>query len=291
MSENAPPPPPGGTPPPPPPPPPPGGGTPPPPPGGGTPPPGGGWGSAPPPPPTGPGAGGPSGYSVGNAFSYAFDKFKQNLGPLIIITLILLVSVFVIQFIGNLITSGMAGAGELVFDPDTGTWQGGASGGFFAGAMIVSLLFSAISWAVQLVVQAGIIKASLALTRGQKVELGTAFSGINWAQVIIASLIIGIGTFVGLLLCILPGIVWIFLTWYTLYFVIDRDMSAVDAVKASIGLVKDNIGPLLLFFLAAIAAYIVGACLCGVGLLAAIPIVVIAQAYTFRTLTNDPVTQ
>lgn len=200
-------------------------------------------------------------------------------------------SVFVIQFIGNLITSGMTGASELVFDPNTGEFEGGAtSGGFFAGAMIVSLLFSAISWAVQLVIQAGIIKASLDLTRGRKIDLGSAFNGINWGQVIVASLLIGVGTFVGLILCILPGIVWIFMTWYTLYFVIDRDMSAVDAIKASIGLVKDNIGPLLLFFLAAIAAYIVGACLCGVGLLAAIPVVVIAQAYTFRTLTGDTVT-
>ena len=281
------------------PPPPPGGGAPPPPPGGGAPPPGGGWGAAPPPPPGSGGYGGqppggpsgPGGYSVGNAFTYAFDKFKQNLGPLILITLILLVSVFVIQFIGNLITSGMTGAGELIFDPESGEFEGGAAGGFFAGAMIVSLLFSAISWAVQMVIQAGIIKASLGLTRGQKVDLGSAFNGINWGQVIVASLLIGVGTFVGLLLCVLPGIVWIFMTWYTLYFVIDRDMSAVDAIKASIGLVKDNLGPLLLFFLAAVAAYIVGACLCGVGLLAAIPVVVIAQAYTFRTLTGDTVTQ
>lgn len=307
MSENAPPPPPEDTNPPSQPPPS-GGGTPPPPSGGGAPPPGGGWGAAPPPPsgsggdggysgyggyggqpPAG--AGGPGGYSVGNAFSYAFDKFKQNLGPLILITLILLVSVFVIQLIGNLITSGMNGAGELIFDPESGEFEGGAASGFFAGAMIVSLLFSAISWAVQLIIQAGIIKASLGLTRGQKVDLGSAFSGINWGQVVVASLLIGVGTFVGLILCILPGIVWIFLTWYTLYFVVDRDMSAVDAIKASIALVKDNVGPLLLFFLAAIAAYIVGACLCGVGLLAAIPVVVIAQAYTFRTLTGDTVTQ
>ena len=39
-------------------------------------------------------------------------------------------------------------------------------------------------------------------------------------------------------------------------------------------MVKDNIGVLILFFLASLAAYIVGACLCGVGLLVAIPIVV-----------------
>ena len=55
-------------------------------------------------------------------------------------------------------------------------------------------------------------------------------------------------------------------------------------------MVKNNVGVLLLFFLASIAAYIVGFCACFVGLLVAIPVVVLAQAYTFRVLNNDPVT-
>lgn len=250
------------------------------------PPPGGGY-NAPPPPPGGYGAPptGPGGYSVGNAFSYAFKKFQENLLPLVLITLILLVAVVVIQVIGNIITGSMNGSVTI---SDTGEIDTG--GGFFAASMIVSLLFSAISWAVQLAVQSGIIKASLALTRGQQVDVGSAFNGINWAQVIVTSLLVGVGTFVGLVLCIIPGLIWIFLTSYALYFVIDRDMDAIPAIKASIDLVKNNFGVLLLFWLATVAAYIVGACLCGVGLLAAIPIVVIAQAYTFRTLTGDPVT-
>jgi uncharacterized membrane protein len=177
---------------------------------------------------------------------------------------------------------------DLTFNFETGEYEGGG-GGFFGIAMILSFLFGALAFVANLVIQSGIIKASLALTRGQKIDFGSAFNGINWGQVIIASLIIGVLTFVGLVLCILPGIVVIFFTSYTLYFVIDRGQDAVTAIKSSVALVKDNIGVLLLFFLASFAAYVVGACLCGVGLLAAIPVVVIAQAYTFRTLTSDPV--
>lgn len=263
-----------------------------------------GWGSAPPPPPPGQGGqppyggppggyggtppSGPSGYSVGNAFSYAFDKFKANLGPLILITVLLLVAAFVVQFVGNIVSSSLGSASQLTVDPTTGELNG-LSGGLFGAAMIVSLLFSAISFAVQLVVQAGLIKAALGVTRGESVDLGRSFNGINWAQVLIAALLTGLGTFIGLVLCILPGIVFIFLTSFTLYFVIDRNMDAVPAIKASINLVKDNVGALVLFFLASIAAYIIGICLCGVGLLAAIPIVVLAQAYTFRVLTGDTV--
>lgn len=301
MSDNVPPPPPGsGDSTPPPPPPPPGGGgydapPPPPPPGGGgygapppppPPPGGGGWGA----PPPGPGAGGfptgPSGYSVGNAFSYAWQKFQQNAVPLVVITLVLIVGVAIVQVIGNVISGALTS--DPTFDLETGEFDSG--GGFFAASMTVSLLFSAISWAVQLAIQSGIIRASLNLTRGQSIDIGSSFNGINWANVLLTSILIGIGTFIGLILCILPGIIWIFLTSYSLYFVVDRDMGAVDAIKASINLVKDNFGVLILFWLATVAAYIVGACLCGVGLLVAIPVVVIAQAYTFRTLTGDPVT-
>ena len=94
---------------------------------------------------------------------------------------------------------------DLTFNFETGEYEGGG-GGFFGIAMILSLLFGALSFVVNLVVQSGIIKASLALTRGQKIDFGTAFSGINWGQVVIAALIIGVLTFVGLILCILPGI-------------------------------------------------------------------------------------
>ena len=128
------------------------------------------------------------------------------------------------------------------------------------------------------------------LTRGQKIDVGQAFAGINWGQVILASLITGLLTFVGLILCILPGLAVIFFTSYTLFFVIDRNLSAVDAIKASFNMVKDNVGVLILFWLATVAAQIVGACLCLVGLLVAVPVVIIAQAYTYRTLNGDPVT-
>ncbi len=296
MSDNVPPPPPGsddqpppppgyGSAPPPPPPPPPGGGFPPP--GGDVPPPpppppGGGWG-APPPPPPGPGFGaqpGAGGYSVGTAFSYAFTKFKENLLPLVLITLILLVAGGVMQGVAQVATP------DPSFNAETGQFEGT---GLFGIATIISLLFSALTFVVTQIVQSGVIKGALEITRGQGIDIGRAFSGIDFAQVILTALLTGVLVFIGLLLCILPGLIMIFLTSFAMYFVVDRQMPAVEAIKASINLVKDNIGVLLLFFLASLAAYIVGACLCGVGLLAAIPVVVLAQAYTFRTLTGDTV--
>jgi uncharacterized membrane protein len=190
---------------------------------------------------------------------------------------VLLVGAGIVQGIAQ----GVAPAQEL--DQDLGA-------AFFGAAAIVNLLFSAISWVVNLIVQSVIIKGSLDLTRNRPLDLGSATSGINWGQVIIASLIIGAMTFVGLVLCILPGLVVLFFTSYTLYFVIDRGQDAVTALKSSFTMVSNNLGVLLLFFLASLAAWIAGICACVIGLLVAIPVVVLAQAYTFRTLNDDPVT-
>jgi uncharacterized membrane protein len=46
---------------------------------------------------------------------------------------------------------------------------------------------------------------------------------------------------------------------------------------------------MVLFFLATLLAYIVGALLCGIGLLAAIPVIYIAQGYTYRRLQGEQV--
>ena len=58
----------------------------------------------PPPPPGAPGGygfpsgpSGPENYRVGTAFTYAFDKFKSNWGPLVLITVILLVASGIVQ--------------------------------------------------------------------------------------------------------------------------------------------------------------------------------------------------
>lgn len=233
--------------------------------------------------------GGPESYSVGNAVSYGWNKFKDNAAPLVLLALVVFVGVALIQLLGNVISGALVGTAETTVDPETGmlTTTGGGS---FVTTFIVSMLFAALTTVVQLAVQVGIIKGSLQLSRGQSVSVGSAFAGVNWGQVILTAVLIGIGTLVGLILCVLPGLIWIFLTSYSLYYVVDRDMGAVDAIKASISMVSKNLGPLFLFWLASMAITILGLCACLVGVLVAYPVVILAQAYTFRTFNNDPVT-
>lgn len=231
-----------------------------------------------------PGSGAP--FSVGAAFSYGWNKFKANLGPILITALALLAVLAVIQILQWIAT----GSGDASFeiDPDTGRLESTDSG-LLGGSILASLFFGGLSILAQMVIQTGIIKGSVDLTKGRPISLGSMFSGIDWVQVIVASLLVSVATMIGLVLCILPGIAVWFLTAFTLFFIVDKGMSAIDAIKASVSFTIANAGTLIVFFLACIAAYIVGALLCGVGLLVAIPVVVIATAYTYRTLQGEQV--
>jgi len=70
---------------------------------------------------------------------------------------------------------------------------------------------------------------------------------------------------------------------------VDKDMEPMDAIKASFSLTTSKLGETILFYLLGIVVIIVGAILCLVGLLAAVPVVLAGAAYTFRVLNDEPV--
>jgi uncharacterized membrane protein len=212
---------------------------------------------------------------MSNAFNYGWTKFTQNLGPIALVVLILLVVGAVIQGLQFGITSGMSNT------------EGGSPS--FWAFWSVSALFSLLTTVLSMVIQAAIVKGALDITHGRKLEIGTMFSGFDYLQVILAAVILAVATTIGLILCILPGLVVLFFSAYTNYFIVDQRRSAVDAIKASFGFVNRYLGTLIGFFLLCILAYIVGFVLCCIGLLVAVPVVQIAQAYTFRTLRGEPV--
>ena len=136
---------------------------------------------------------------------------------------------------------------------------------------------------------AGLYKGATHVTDGKSFGLGQMFDGWDKSQVVIASLIIAAATFIGTLLCYIPGLIVGFLTQYTLLFIVDKQLSAVDGIKASIKFVTDNLANTLIYYILAALVLIVGAIVCLVGLLVAAPVALIGLAYTYRRLQNEPV--
>ncbi|TVR18368.1 MAG: hypothetical protein EA387_14685, partial [Nitriliruptor sp.] len=152
--------------------------------------------------------------------------------------------------------------------------------GLFGGLLYFGLT-GLVFFLGSVIIQAAVVRAALALTRGQTIELQTLFKFDNLPQLLIGALIVAVLTSIGSILCYFPGLIVTFFTQFYVHFLIDQNMTGVDAIKASFKFVNQNLGTLVGFFLASLVAYFLGALLCGIGLLVALPVVFIAQAYTY----------
>lgn len=234
-----------------------------------------------PPPPSGPAAGGPagpsgSGFDVGAAFNYGWTAFQKNMGPILTGTLVYLGVSLVIGVVWFFLAGAIIGVG------------GDSGAGFFA-LMLTTAVMGLVGVALFFVIQAGIVRAALALTRGQPISLQTLLSTDHIGQVLLTAVIIGVASAIGFVLCYVPGLVVMVFTSFAMHFVIDRRMSAVDAIRASVDLVNRNLGSMVLLLVAGYVANAIGSALCGIGLLVSIPVVILANTYAYRRMQGEAV--
>lgn len=209
---------------------------------------------------------------VGAAFSYGWQKFQDHMGPILTGMLVLFVGMVVIGGLWFLLAGVLAGTGD--------------AGGFVALVMAAIGVLGYV--AIGFVVQAGIIRAALAIVDGRKLEMSTLLSLDRIGPVVITALLIGVAAAIGSLV-IIGGIIVTFLAQFALFNVIDRGEGPMDAIMSSVRLVIDNVAGLALLYIAAAVVGTVGALLCGIGLLVAFPVITIAQAWAYRTLNGQPV--
>ena len=223
-------------------------------------------------------AGGPpgSGVMVGDAFNFGWQKFQQNMGPILLGTLIYLAASAVIGILWFFVAGAIIGVG------------GDSGAGFFA-FLLTSAVMGVVFVALFFVIQAGITRAALRITDGQPVDLSTLLSLDDIGQVVIASLLVGLASAIGFVLCYVPGLVVMVFTGFTMQFVIDKRMSATDAIRASVELVNRNLGTMVLLLVAGYVANAIGSALCGIGLLVSMPVVILANTYAYRRMLGEPV--
>src|SRR6478609_1545192 len=252
----------------------------------------------PPPPPPPPGGGTPA--TSGNqpadapsAIKYGWEKFLQHWQAVVVALIVGFVIIVVLGVIGYLIQSALTSTDAChVRSTSNGLRFSGGCGdngpGFFtylfASALFQFLVFLGIS-----VLQLFVIRATLMIMRGEPLDPSKVMSTDRLGNYMLGAIIVGVLTFIGFVLCILPGIaVGIFVLFWG-YFLVDKDMSPIEAITASFNLVKDNFGTVIVFWLLTIVATIVGAIICGVGLIVAIPVMVIATGYMYKRLQGEPV--
>ncbi|RHA44277.1 hypothetical protein D1825_02125 [Cellulomonas rhizosphaerae] len=144
-------------------------------------------------------------------------------------------------------------------------------------------------------VEAAFVRAALKVTYGQRLEFADFFKFENATNVLITALLIaGINLVLGLVTWIpligqVVSLAANLALLFTLWFVVDKNLSPIDAIKASFELVRANLSTTILFYLLAAVILFVGFLLCGLGSLVAIPVVLVATSYLYRNLLGEPV--
>ncbi len=228
----------------------------------------------------------------GAAFNYGWLKFQQNLGDIIVAAIIGFVIFVVIFAIGWFVSfASLRGAADTVScrQDFNGITRCDTSGGGFFWFFLASAVQFLIFWLGSFMLQMIIIRASLAITYGRKVETKNLFSTDNLGPYLVASLIVAVLAMIGFFLCIIPAFIVLFFSQFFGYFILDKDMGAMDAIKASMQLVNKNIGTLVGFFIAVYIAIAIGTFACFIGLLVAWPVTIIATGYMYRRLQGEPV--
>ncbi|MEP9395507.1 hypothetical protein ABLE94_25070 [Gordonia sp. VNK1] len=235
--------------------------------------------------PGAPVAGPPQQVNIGEALSWAWAQFKANPGPMIVPSL-LAVLIFAIA-------AGLYWAVLAIFGTTTTTTVSGqygysyeVSSGIGAGGTIVSILLYFVVLVAIIYLSAGMITGALRVADGQPVSVGTFLKPERLGVVIGTAILVGLITAIGIVLCIVPGLIAIFLLQFSLFFVIDKRLSPVEAMKASSELARSSVSNSLLTLVVSYALSYVGALLCYVGLIVTWPLGQLFYAHCYRRLSG-----
>nr|PZN24494.1 MAG: hypothetical protein DIU75_02825 [Mycolicibacterium hassiacum] len=263
-------------------PPPPGGSYPPPPPAGGY-----------PPPPAGPyppQPGYPIGpqYSVGDAFTWAWNKFSRNAAPLILSVLVYAVILGVLWSVGGaLLTLGQQSE-STVYEYGDDSFYFFTSSDLNSLGIVVLIVLSLVHIVVMSIIGAAFLRGLLDIADGRQVTVGSFFRPQQLGNILLAVVLISLVE--SLAFCTFIGpIVIAVLTWFTYPAILERGLSAVDGIKAAFEIFKADIGATILAFLVVYLIFLVGAIACLIGLFVAVPVAALFYVYTYRKLSGGQV--
>ncbi|WP_333662694.1 hypothetical protein [Chishuiella changwenlii] len=92
---------------------------------------------------------------------------------------------------------------------------------------------------------------------------------------------------IGIILCVIPGFIFYITSILAMPFIVFTNFSTSEAIKSSVSILFKNFGTAFVFCLACLGVVILGALVCGVGLLAAAPLVYIATYVFYKTIVGD----
>jgi uncharacterized membrane protein len=246
-------------------------------------------GSLPPPPsggiPQPPSGGGGSSANIGTAVSWAFDRFKANATGFVSLAAV----VTVIQFVQQVGTRPLQNIAVDCSNPET-TGQlnacTAAIGLSAIAAIVIGLAFALLAFIAQI----GVQRAAIHSTQGIPPTFAEMFTTKNLGRYVLYVIVYAVLAVIGLALCILPGLVVMFLLQLGPYYVLDKGMGVVDAIKASVNAVTKNLGPAIVMTILNALVLMLGGLLWGILTLVTLPFASLFTAHMYRQFNQEPIT-
>lgn len=153
---------------------------------------------------------------------------------------------------------------------------------------ILFFIFSIVLSIISIIIGIGFIKMLLRIYNGENPPLKEIFSayGVFWkyigASILYSLIIVG-----GLILLIVPGIIWAIKYSFTPLLVIDRKIGPIEALKESGRITNGSKWKLLGFMIVSGLVVLLGYLVFLVGALVAIPLVTLAWIWVYKKLSNS----
>lgn len=209
---------------------------------------------------------------LGDIFSRTWTIFKEQWSNCLPAWLIVIVLTTVIS-LG--LSWGGQYVGQVVFGPRIA--------GFFRFAGNLA------GQAISIWLGIGMAIYFLKIARGQAADYNDLFSGGPYfVRILLASLLFVVIFYVGLALCIVPGVILGLMFSQFYYLVLDRGVAVLDAFRQSKDLTNGNKVTLFLIQLAAMGICLVAMIPCGLGLLVAGPFFALMYPVIYLTITGQP---
>jgi uncharacterized membrane protein len=122
---------------------------------------------------------------------------------------------------------------------------------------------------------------------GRPAEFADLFKGFNYfIPTLVASLLIGLFTVCGTLLCIIPGLVVAAALKFTFLFIVDKRMDFWPAMQASHAVVKLDYVGFTWFLILAFLVNVLGLLCCVIGLLVTVPLTIAAVTVAYKEIVG-----
>lgn len=153
---------------------------------------------------------------------------------------------------------------------------------------IILYIASLLLWILNFIMGMGLIKIVLKFSDNKKGVFSDLFSSAHlFFKYLLGSILYGLIVLAGAILLIIPGIIWAIQFQFFTYFVIDRELNPIAALKKSSAITKGVKWNLLGFGLLVGLINLAGLLCLAIGLFITVPTTMVAIAFIYRSLAKQ----